>query len=542
MPAFAQTRVELENMRKCRELSRRAAARASMLPGFDPQARENRGGLIELSRQCLLLNEKEGGLYLVEALLKVDWPHCAVVICDDSTLPHFTARVDAFARVKSAIYGSRLRVIRRQGQDGWKAGNINHALRQLECDFDYFAICDCDGIFPSGLVRECLAYFPEPDDAQSRLAFVQARQEGNPAQTEPFGRAMSLAVGAHFRHCVAARQRYGFVMFYGHGALISMDAWRAIGGFPEIVTEDLAFTLKVRARGWRGVYAHEIVCMDDFPPTYGHLRKRTEKWIRGTAECLRLHFGEFLRAKAVPWWEKLDVLVHGTTHFMALPMLAFLLLLATVLPASIAEFRVPGGFFLPAVPDGKSLVERAMGLRYHVFWSWDFYAVMLLTMAGTWLPLLAEPRHESRASTAAKVRYLAVSTFVYLAGLLAEVTAILAFVITGRAYFRATYDAGADHTHACEKGSGRSKVWIAASHPNHWWVFGADTLLGAGFAAALIEWRNLWFAGPAIALMLSPIVRSAGFQNRLVRILVALPFLLMLSLFVLIGWQLLHAR
>ena len=50
----------------------------------------------------------------------------------------------------------------------------------------------------------------------------------------PFARSMGVAVGAHFRHVVRGRQAGGFVMFYGHGALISMKAWRAVGGFPAL--------------------------------------------------------------------------------------------------------------------------------------------------------------------------------------------------------------------------------------------------------------------------------------------------------------------
>ena len=164
--------------------------------------------------------------------------------------------------------------------------------------------------------------------------------------------------------------------------------------------------------------------------------------------------------------------------------------------------------------------------------------MMLLTMVGTWLPLLAESRRESHASILAKLRYLVTSTFAYLAGLLAEATAILAFVVTGRAYFRATYDASAGDTRDRQSVSAGLKGW----HPNHWLLFVAEFALGIGFAAALIAWRNLWFGGPTIALMLSPVVRLIGFQNRIVRTLAAVPWLLVLALFVLIGWQLLHAR
>lgn len=245
----------------------------------------------------------------VEALRRVSG-RCEVVICDDSTLDRYTREIDAMvAEVPPTDGLNPVRVVRRPASSGgWKAGNVNHALRQSGLDCDYFAICDADGIFPPDFVEKLLPHLRTADDDEDvPIAFAQARQEGNPAQPDAFGRAMSAAVGAHFRHVVRARDTGGFTMFYGHGALISMKAWQAVGGFPEIVTEDLAFSLKLRAAGWRGVYVDDLV----FPATWLKLRRRSEKWIRGTAECLREHLRPFLRSKHVPWWEKLDVLVHG---------------------------------------------------------------------------------------------------------------------------------------------------------------------------------------------------------------------------------------
>lgn len=170
----------------------------------------------------------------VEALRRVTG-RCEVVICDDSTIERYISEIDVLAREVSG--GGELnpvRVVRRPaGSAGWKAGNVNHALRQASADCDYFAICDADGIFPSDFVEKLLPHLHTFGGAGvAPIGFAQARQEANPHQADAFGRAMSVAVGAHFRHVVRGRQEGGFVMFYGHGALISMKAWHAVGGFP----------------------------------------------------------------------------------------------------------------------------------------------------------------------------------------------------------------------------------------------------------------------------------------------------------------------
>jgi cellulose synthase/poly-beta-1,6-N-acetylglucosamine synthase-like glycosyltransferase len=489
----------------------------------------------------------------VAALRAVGGERCEVVICDDSTLVEWRGKVDALVHRAKVVADAEaglnpVRVIRRPaGSAGWKAGNLNHALRELAGEgFDFFAVCDADGIFPENFLENGIRGFLTPESTENGatrmdgnkecVGLVQGRQEGDLGAGTGFSRGLAPAVGAHFRQQVAGRAGDGFVMFYGHGALISMEAWRAVGGLPEIVTEDLAFSMKLRVAGWRGVYADDMVCAEEFPLTWRQLRKRSDKWIRGTGECLRLHGGAFFQSKAVPWREKLDVLMHGTQHFLAVPMLIFLILLATVLPWGMKEFRLPGSFFLPPVPQGKTLVEAAMGLRYHVFWSWDFYLMMVLATLAPVLPMLLEnvvrpgrrlkSQEHGRPACAPVVSdrvgegylkwsrvpgYFAAATFTFLAGLVADSLSALVFLITGKATFRTTNDA-AEHLPAVPSTDGAALekptflTRLAGFDPNHWSVFLLEAVVGSGFLMAMWVHKNLWFLGPGLALVLSPVV------------------------------------
>lgn len=509
----------------------------------------------------------------VEALRRVralQGRRCEVVVCDDSTLAEWRERVDALVALSEPGGGrggprgnddpswNRVRLIRRPaGSPGWKAGNVNHALRQLESEgFTHFAVCDADGVFPEDFVERTLWHFDDElhvsgsavaSRAEDRgpVAYVQTRQEGDCSASTRFSRLMAPAVGAHFRQQVAGRAAGGgFVMFYGHGALMSMEAWRAVGGFPEIVTEDLAFSMKLRAAGWRGVYADEVVCREEFPLSWPQLRKRTDKWIRGTGECLKLNGKAFFRSARVPWAEKLDVLMHGSQHFLAVPMLVFLGLLATVLPWSMKEFRMPGSFFVPPVVQGKSMVEAVMGLRYHVFWSWDFYLMMTVSMLAPVLCFGIERLGRRGGTVPFRWRelpgFFLASTFTYLAGLVTESLSALVFCLTGRATFRVTNDA-AEEEGAKNAGGSATLSWADGFNPNHWSVYILEVAVGLVFLVAVGMHRNLWFLGPGVALVLSPLVASrrfGGWERWWVRGLAAVPGLCLLLLLLLIGYQL----
>ena len=222
----------------------------------------------------------------VHSCLDLDYPEAHVFILDYSTSANYQKRIDDWA----STFSSKITIIRRPTHEGFKAGNLNNALRQIKDRYPYFVICDADGILPKKFITSLLPYFAW--DPQT--AFVQALQKANPAQDGFFGRTMGYMVMSHYRHFVRAKNRFGFVMFYGHGALLATKAWEAVGGFPEVVTEDLAFAAKVREHGFRGYYTERVECLEDFPPTYGQFRVRTEKWIRGTTLFLKSGYPIFV--------------------------------------------------------------------------------------------------------------------------------------------------------------------------------------------------------------------------------------------------------
>jgi len=180
----------------------------------------------------------------VETCLKIDYPNYRVFVLDDSTMPEYRDEIDQWV----AAHADRAALIRRPANEGFKAGNLNYAMRQLRDDYPFFMICDADDFVAPNFIHATLPYF----FADRKVAFVQGKQEVNPNQDDMFAQAIGYRTNVHYRHFVRARNYHGFVMFYGHGALIRTDAWEKIGGFPEIVTEDLAFSAKVRNMVTRG--------------------------------------------------------------------------------------------------------------------------------------------------------------------------------------------------------------------------------------------------------------------------------------------------
>jgi hypothetical protein len=316
----------------------------------------------------------------------------------------------------------------------------------------------------------------------------------------------------HYRYYVRPRAQSGFLMFYGHGALLRTEAWHAVGGFPEIATEDLAFTARLRECGFRGAYTEAAASLEDFPPAYARLRLRMEKWIRGTAQCVTGAIGGFLRSSRVAWFEKLDLLANAFSHFQGAVMLVCLLMLGILLPEYFSHFRYPGSFFLMPVPHGQSAADYLLHIRYHIFWSWDFYLLMLASLAAPILPAMIELRRSPRLLW----RYLAASHWLFLASMVADTAALLVWLATGRAVFRGTNDA--ESSAAGKRGY----------HPNHALVWAAELLASGLFFYLGWRTKNLWFWSPGAALLSSPLVARWGMESRLMRSVVSVPLVLTL--------------
>ena len=97
--------------------------------------------------------------------LTLDYENYKLYILDDSSKPEFKQRVDRFA----AEHGERVQVIRRENRQGYKAGNLNHALSRYIAE-PLFAIVDADEILPRNFLRRLVPQLM----ADPNCGFVQA--------------------------------------------------------------------------------------------------------------------------------------------------------------------------------------------------------------------------------------------------------------------------------------------------------------------------------------------------------------------------------
>jgi cellulose synthase/poly-beta-1,6-N-acetylglucosamine synthase-like glycosyltransferase len=431
-----------------------------------------------------------------------DYGNFHTFILDDSDNGEYKGRIDYFA----SLHKNRATVIRRSGRKGYKAGNLNNGLAVMG-NYEYFSVSDSDTILPHDYINKLLPYFGSPD-----VAFAQSRQEFNPGQKQAFARRLGYQIELHCDHYLRTKEKYGFVMFYGHGALMRTDILREIGGFPEVATEDLAYSMQVRQKGYRGVYAPDVTCLEEFPPTFQQYRRRNDKWIKGTAECLLKYYPPFLKSKNVSGTEKFDVFVSAVSLLLGLPFVALLLLVGIILPYFYYHFQFQGPMFKMPLSYNGTFLGALTGISSNLFWRWDFFLMLLVTLIAPVLPAI----HKSISDPIKKANFIVMYTFIFYATQVSSACALVSYSWCRQAGFPVTGDVG--------DGRSSNKVIIVTE-----FIF---MLL---FLAVSLTSRNVWLLSFAAGTFAGLLILRHGFENRWARISVYFPILILAIVIIFIG-------
>jgi len=475
---------------------------------------------IKSSVAILYVTKDDFNVQACESCLNQRYDNFRVFILDDSVSSEKRNVIDNFA-VK---YCDRVEVIRRNNNQGFKAGNINHALNKIYKDFDFFAVTDSDGVLPDDFITSLLKYF----HLDKNIGFVQACCCTKSLQGSLFACDMAKQVDIHWKHFMPYHNVFGFVMFYGHSALIKTSVWKNIDGFPEVVSEDLAFSSKIRESGFRGVIAENVWTLEDVPDNYERFRFRHEKWVRGTTEYLKKNFFKLLFLKKIRWFEKLDLISSCFSMLMSAPFIFFIMLIAFVLPLFFQAFKMSGAAFsLPVATPGKQAMDYLSGFRYNMYWSLDFYLVVALGLLYPIIPAFFEFKGRLRKL----LRYVFVSTGIYTSLTVSSTLSVVSYLFTGKTFFPVTGDM------ETKKSVASSNEGILDFRSNSLKVQVVELLAFIILIVVSVINLNYWFMPIGIGSLLA--VLLLNFQKyEIVRWLVCFPFTIQIGLLCFIGMNL----
>jgi len=425
-----------------------------------------------------------------------------VYICDDSDNEEFKTRTENFIRDN----GSNVTLLRRKKRRGYKAGNINDALKLIDKRFDFILINDADTLLPDDFLRIAMPKFK----LSPKIAFVQGMQKSLNSQRGYLGKVMKAMIDIHWQHYMSLKNRFGFVMWYGHGAVLRRSVIEETGGMPEVVTEDLAFSSEIRRRGYFGIVADDLSCQEEFPETIEKFRKRNRKWVRGTYQYLTKFYPRLLKAKNVPWFEKADIFISAFALLQAIPFLLLICVASFIMPFYYNVSQVRGPLFLVPPLFYDNWAQLILKTRYNVFWMLDFYLIMFVVIFFPLLPAMVDMWREKRKM----LNYIYMSCFLHLSILLDSAKEIILYVITGQTYFPVTNNKSDTEENRC---------WILA-----------EFILGLILMYFAFATYNLWLVSLGFAFMLTFLFLRIK-SKRFTKFFIPVPFLVTVMIMFFIG-------
>jgi cellulose synthase/poly-beta-1,6-N-acetylglucosamine synthase-like glycosyltransferase len=234
-------------------------------------------------------------------------------ILDDSNKERKKLEVDGFASgLRDCV------VIRRSSRKGFKAGAVNNWMKIYGDRFDYFFLLDSD----SRASANAIGYSINLARRDLNVALVQTKTLTMTSNPTSFTQSSVTVQHAYMSVVQNSMRNLGSSPYYGHNALIGVEALRSIGGFIEESNEDYKTLARLHNAGFKSVYASDAVTWEETPPDYYSARKRSLRWSRDAVGQLGL-----LRFK-VPF-PMVFYLFYGWATYMAnLALICLFILLA----------------------------------------------------------------------------------------------------------------------------------------------------------------------------------------------------------------------
>ena len=305
----------------------------------------------------------------IHSLIALDYPRDALLIqvIDNNTTDEGLWHPLQAECERLRDIGWRITFVHLADWPGYKAGALNWGREQLPADVEVVGVVDADYVVDPPFLRATVPYFVDPS-----VGFVQTPQEYRAWQDSAFYRACHTGFAYFFRVGMVSRSYRNSIIFAGTMGLIRRTTLDAIGGWDEaIITEDAETSLRILARGERGVYVPRAYGRGIMPLTYEALRGQRFRWAFGGIQILRKHWRALL-----PWSDsdltqrqRRDYPLGGLWWFNDALTLAFAAFVAATAVGAITGHpfvvqRLTGlGIILPLLYIALGLVRYLWGLR-----------------------------------------------------------------------------------------------------------------------------------------------------------------------------------
>lgn len=335
----------------------------------------------------------------IDSVLRADYPRdkLTVQFIDNSDDQRWRRVADHYA------HQPRVRVEHRDGTKGFKGGNLNIGLERLGHFEDtsrvLIGLLDVGDTFAPLALRPMATEFVHDD----RLAFVQGMfRTGNPDETIINWSEGNVGDAAR-RFTEGYMAHFGVPTMNGHCALLRLRALDEGGRWNESrVAEDWSTGIGMLANGWRGKWVDyepsnpDMVSTELVPSDISAQQKQKRRWATGGTELAKHYLVGWMRSKAMPWNQRMGLLLRLAANLSVLPAFVLQLLIplwvALAVTGEASKGAVAFGIVSALVQSPFLAANTAAAVNYAREGSWRRTLTLLVAypIQALWrLPLFA---------------------------------------------------------------------------------------------------------------------------------------------------------
>jgi cellulose synthase/poly-beta-1,6-N-acetylglucosamine synthase-like glycosyltransferase len=168
---------------------------------------------------------------------------------------------------------------------GFKAGALNHALRNTDPGAEVVAVIDSDYKVEPNWLKDLVPAF-----ADQRIAIVQAPQDYRDGDDNAF-KAMCYAEYRGFFHIgMITRNERNAIIQHGTMTMVRRTILEKMNGWAEwCITEDAELGLRIFEAGYEATYLPTSYGRGVMPDTFIDFKKQRFRWAYGAMQILRQH-------------------------------------------------------------------------------------------------------------------------------------------------------------------------------------------------------------------------------------------------------------
>jgi cellulose synthase/poly-beta-1,6-N-acetylglucosamine synthase-like glycosyltransferase len=342
--------------------------------------------------QLPVYNEGEIVKRAIHAAAALNWPadKLHIQVCDDSTDDTTGFAEEAIRALAASHIG--IRIVRRAGRDGFKAGSLRKAM---ECvPYEYFAIFDADYLPPRDFLRRAMPVLL----SDARFAFVQARAEFLNREENTLTRVQALELDAHYAVEQATRSWARLPLpFNGTCGIWRRAAIEAGGGWQgKTLAEDMELSYAAWFKGWRGIFITSVTVPGELPAGRKEWASQQDRWLTGAGQVIRYALPLIWRDSRLSATKKIAALSCTATWWLtaSVNIIYAAAAIAIVLRPSLAAELLPVVAVVLLCLTAMLFIELRLGNRFlrgnarsSAGFLYDFALYILFSFYKLWLHL-----------------------------------------------------------------------------------------------------------------------------------------------------------